>query len=42
MIANDNKETKYHPYYRFEGLFDNKAFVMIANDNKELCSGHYQ
>lgn len=32
MIANDNKETIYHPYYRFEGLFD----------NKELCGGHYQ
>jgi hypothetical protein len=32
MIANDNKETKYHPYYHFEGLFD----------NKELCSGRYQ
>lgn len=36
MIANDNKDTKFHPYYHFEALLDNKGFVMIANDNEDL------
>ena len=26
----------WYPYYRFEALSDNKEFVMIANDNKEM------
>ena len=38
IIVSDNKERKYHPYYRFEVLFDNKDFVIIIGDNWDECS----